>query len=75
MTQYLALKEKFNEYSEKFKWWNGTEFGTLVGMLAASVGKSVIAWGICIVAFIFESVMAFIYLKKTDKILEEMKKL
>lgn len=75
MTQYLALEKKFNEYSEKFKWWNGTEFGTIVGMFAALVGKSEIAWVICFVVFIFESVMAFIYMKKTDKILEEMKKL
>ena len=75
MTQYLALEKKFNEYSEKFKWWNGTEFGTIVGMFAALVGKSKIAWVVCFVVFIVESVMAFVYMKKTDKILEEMRKL
>lgn len=75
MTQFLALEKKFNEYIEKFKWWNGTEFGTIVGMFAALVEKSEIAWVICFVVFIFESVMAFIYMKKTDKILEEMRKL
>lgn len=75
MTQYLALEKKFNEYNIKFEWWNGTELGTLVGMFAGLVGKSATAWFVCAIAFIFESVMAFIYLKKTDKILEEMSKL
>ena len=75
MTQYLALEKKFKEYSEKFKWWNGTGFGTIVGMFAALVGKSATAWVVCVIAFIFESMIAFTYLKKTDKILEEMSKL
>ena len=75
MTQYLALEKKFNEYTEKFKWWNGTSIGTIVGMFAALVGKSATAWVVCVIAFIFESVIAVAYLKKTDKILEEMRKL
>lgn len=75
MTQYLALEKKFKEYMEKFEWWNGTSFGAIVGMFAALVGKSTTAWVVCVIAFIFESVMAFTYLKKTDKILEEMSKL
>ena len=75
MTQFLALEKKFNEYNRKFNWWNGTEFGTIVGAFAALVGQSVIAWVVCLVVFIFESAMAFIYMKKTDKILEEMSKL
>lgn len=75
MTQYLALKEKFDKYNTKFKWWNGAEFGTIVGMFATLVGKSSTAWAICVIAFILESAIAFTYLKKTDKILEEMSKL
>lgn len=75
MTKYLALEKKFRECGEKFRWWNGMEFGTIVGMIAGLVGESTIAWGICTIVFIFESVMAFIYLKKTNKILDEISKL
>ena len=75
MTQYLALEKKFNEYGEKFKWWNGAEFGTIIGTVATMMGKSITAWVICVVAFIFETVIVFTYLKKRDKILEEMSKL
>ena len=75
MTQYLALEKKFNEYNEKFNWWNGMESGTIVGMFASFMGKSVIAWFVCAIACIFEFMMAFTYLKKIDKILEEMSKL
>lgn len=75
MTKYLALEKKFNEYGGKFRWWNGIEFGTILGMVAGLMGKSTTAWAVCAIAFIFEAVIAFIYLKKINKTLEEMRKL
>lgn len=75
MTKYLALEKKFRDYGGKFRLWNGMEFGTIVGMVAGVIGGSTTAWVICVIAFIIESMMAFIYLKKSNKILEEMGKL
>ena len=73
MTQYLALEKKFTQYGEKFKFWNGMEFGIIIAMILTipDTTRYLIAVGCWLIATVF----AAIYLHKTKKIIEEMEKI
>lgn len=72
MDNNYELVNKFLEYVNKFKWWNGAEFGTIVGLFATLFDKGSIAWIICLIAFVLESIIAYRHMKKADKILAEL---
>lgn len=73
---FFELDKKYYDAHSKFRWWNGAEFGTMAGMWLFILDTPVdyrfwillCLWGI-------EAIMAYIYLKKIDKILKEMERL
>ena len=70
--KFWELSKQFDRYEEKFMWWNGAEFGTLLGMLA-TLFTHVYWWLFC--AFWVEFAFAYYYTRKNKKILKEMDKL
>ena len=70
--QFFELERQFNRNSEKFNWWNGAEFGTLLGSFA-TLFTPVYWW--LFGAFWVEVAFACYYQRKNKKILAEMDKL
>lgn len=70
--QFFELDRQFNRNNEKFMWWNGAEFGTLLGQFA-TLFTPVYWW--LFGAFWVEFVFACYYQRKNKKILAEMDKL
>lgn len=70
--KFWELSKQFDRYEKKFMWWNGAEFGTLLGMLA-TLFTHVYWW--LFGAFWVEFAFACYYQRKNKKILAEMDKL
>lgn len=70
--EFWKLSRKFDSNQEKFAWWNGAEFGTIVGMVVTLHSK---AYWWLFSAFCVEFVFAWYYQRQNKKILAEMDKL
>lgn len=73
MTQYLALEKKFNKYGEKFKFWNGMQFGIIIAMILTITDNT--RYLIAVGCWLIVTVFAAIYLYKIKKIIKEMEKI
>lgn len=72
--QFFELERQFNRNIEKFNWWNGAEFGTILGGIVC-VFVSPIHYWILFAAFCVEFGFALHYQRKGKKILNEMEEL
>lgn len=72
--QFWELEKQFYKNDWRFSWWNGAEFGTMLGMLGALFNESACYWWL-LGAFCIECGFAYYYLRKNKKILKEMDKL
>lgn len=72
--QFFELERQFNRNSEKFMWWNGAEFGTILGSIVCVFISHIHCW-ILLGAFWVEFAFACYYQRKNKKILAEMDKL
>lgn len=73
---FFELDKKYYKNHDKFKWWNGTEFGTMVGMWLFVFDTPVdYRFWVLLVFWVIEAIMAGIYLKRIDKVLKDMERL
>ena len=70
--KFWKLSRQFDNYHGKTMWWNGAEFGTLLGALA-TLFTDVYWW--LFGAFCVEFGFVYYYQHKNKKILKEMEKL
>ena len=72
--RFFELDREFDHNHAKFNWWNGAEFGTIIGGIVMIFVNPLCYW-ILFAVFCVEFGFALHYQKRGDKILEEMKKL
>lgn len=72
--KFCELYKDFETVYDKFSWWNGAEFGTLLGCFILIFAQPLYYW-ILFVAFWIEFAFACYYQRQAKKILEEMEKL
>lgn len=72
--QFFELSREFDRNHAKFMWWNGAEFGTILGGIVCAFVSPIHYW-ILFGAFWVEFAFACYYQRKTKKILAEMDKL
>lgn len=72
--KFFELNREFDHNHAKFNWWNGAEFGTILGGIVC-VFVSPIHYWILFAAFCVEFGFACYYQRKNKKILAEMDKL
>ena len=72
--QFFELSREFDRIHAKFNWWNGAEFGTILGGIVC-VFVSPIHYWILFAAFCVEFGFALHYQRKGKKILNKMEEL
>lgn len=70
LEKFWDIEREFNQFHEKFEWWNGAEFGTLIGMIVALFTKTGYWW--LFSAWLVETIFAWRYMKKCKKVLAKM---
>ena len=72
--KFFELDREFNRNLAKFNWWNGVEFGTILGGIVCLFISPIHYW-ILFCAFCIEFMFALHYQRRGKKILNEMKEL
>ena len=72
--KFFELDREFSRNHAKFAWWNGAEFGTILGMILTLFIKAVCYWFL-FAAFCVEFGFAWYYQRCDKKILAEMENL
>lgn len=72
--RFFELSREFDRNHAKFNWWNGAEFGTILGGIVC-VFVSPIHYWILFAAFCVEFGFALYYQRCEKKILNEMEEL
>lgn len=70
LEQFWDIEREFNAFHEKFEWWNGAEFGTLIGMIVTLFTKNGYWW--LFGAWVVETVFAWRYMRKSREVLAKM---
>lgn len=72
--KFFELDREFSRNLAKFSWWNGAEFGTILGGIVCAFISPIHYW-ILFGAFWVEFGFAWHYQRRGKKILNEMKEL